>query len=159
METPKGDAARLEQVHGLVDLLVGASTSTRIGSLFAALGRDNRDEVLHAGDFLDEVLVDERGIGEAEEGGVRMGVTELDEVCLAHERLATRVDKDVRTKLVALVDDGVDVFVAQVEFVAVLGCPAPPCNAGCRRSLGQARRPKARCTGTSRVTSPVYPRR
>ena len=54
-----------------------------------------------------------------------MGIAELDEIRLAHERLATRVNEDMRTKLVALVDDGVDVFVAQVELVAVLGCPAP----------------------------------
>ena len=54
-----------------------------------------------------------------------MSVAEPDEVCLAYERLAARIDEDVRTKLVGLIDDGVDVFVAQVELVAVLGCPAP----------------------------------
>ena len=53
-----------------------------------------------------------------------MRLAEPDEVNFAHERLAARVDEDVRAELVCLVDDGVDVVIAQVELVTVLCSPA-----------------------------------
>ncbi len=54
----------------------------------------------------------------------RVLLAEPDEVSFAHERLAAGVDEDVRAELLALVDDGVDVVIAQVELVAVLCRPA-----------------------------------
>ena len=53
-----------------------------------------------------------------------MRLTELDEVVLAHQRLAACVDVDVDAELLALADDGVDLVIAQVELVAVLRGPA-----------------------------------
>ena len=120
----EGHATRFEQVHGLVDRLVDPLATTGIGGLLAALCRDDRHEVLHTGDLLDELLVDERGVGEAEKSGIRVRLAELDEVGLAHERLTARVDEDVRPELVCLVDDRVDVVIAQVELMAVLRRPA-----------------------------------
>ena len=53
-----------------------------------------------------------------------MLLAQLDEVVLADQRLAARVDIHVDAELFALLDNGVDVLVAQVEPVAVVGSPA-----------------------------------
>ena len=114
----------VQQVHGSLHLGVGTLASTPVGSGLVALGRDCRDEVLDAEHLLAELFVDERGVGETQKRAIGMGLAELDEVMLAHQGFATRVDVDVDAELLALADDGVDLVVAQVELVAVLRGPA-----------------------------------
>ena len=53
-----------------------------------------------------------------------MLLAQLDEVVLTDQRLAARVDIHVDAELFTLLDDGIDVLVAQVEPVAVVGSPA-----------------------------------
>lgn len=114
----------VQQIHGGLHLGVGTLASTSVGGGLIALGRDCRDEVLDADHLLAELLVDERGVGEAQERAIRMGLAEPDEVVLSHQRLTARVDVDVNTEFLALADDGVDLVVAQVELVAILRRPA-----------------------------------
>ena len=113
-----------EQVHGALDLGVGTLAAAGVGGVLVALGRDSGDEVAHADHVLAERLVDERGVGEAQEDAVRVHLADLDEVVLAHERLAARVDVDVAAELRALVDDGVDVLQREVQGMAVFCRPA-----------------------------------
>ena len=124
----EGQAVLLEQVHAVLDLVVhavaDAHAAAEVGGLLAAFLANGRDEVLHAQQVLAELLVDERCVGEAQEDAVVVLLAQPDEVVLADQRLAARVDVHVDAKLFALLDDGVDVLVAQVEPVAVVGSPA-----------------------------------
>lgn len=56
---------RAQQVHAALDALVGSLASPRVGGLLEALGADGGDEVLDLDHVLAELLVDERGVGEA----------------------------------------------------------------------------------------------
>ena len=49
----------------MLNALVGSLASLRIGGLLEALGADGGDEVLDLDHVLAELLVDERGVGEA----------------------------------------------------------------------------------------------
>ena len=113
-----------KQRHGLRHLLEHAFTAARIGGFLEAFSRKCRHEVRHANHVLAERLVDERGVREAEERAIGMRLAQLDEVVLAHQGLATRVDEHVRSQGLALLDDGIDVVVAQVELMAVFCGPA-----------------------------------
>ena len=113
-----------KQRHGLRHLLEHAFTAARVGGFFESLSRNRWHEVRHANHVLAERLVDERGVGEAEERTIRMRLAQLDEVVLAHQGLATRVDEHVRSQGLALLDDGIDVVIAQVELMAVFRSPA-----------------------------------
>ena len=53
-----------------------------------------------------------------------MHLTQLDEVCLPHQRLAAGVDIHVGPKFFALTDDGVDSLQAEIELVSILSRPA-----------------------------------
>lgn len=120
----EGKSVGLQQRHGGDHLVVGALAATGVGGLPGSLGADGGHEILNAQQILTEVLVDEGGVGEAQETAVRMRLAEPDQILLAHQRLASGVDVDVAAKLFALANDGVDVVVGEVEFVAVLGRPA-----------------------------------
>ena len=120
----KGQLVGAQKVHGALDLDVGALPAAGVGGVLVALGRDGRHEVAHADHVLAEVLVDERGVREAEKRAVRVPLADLDEVMLAHERLAARVDVHVGAELLALCHDRVDVLERQVLLVAVLRGPA-----------------------------------
>ena len=84
--------------------------SPRVGGLLEALGADGGDEVLDLDHVLAELLVDECGVGEAQERAVGMLAAQRDDVVLAHERFSACVDADVHTEFFALADDGVDVL-------------------------------------------------
>ena len=123
-----GDAERqsvlLQQLHGMLDLGIRARATAAVGCLLEALGADGGNEVLHADHFLAERLVDQRAVGEGEEHAVGVHLAKLDEVLLADQRLAARVDVHVGAQLFALLDDGVDFLKAQVLPIAVLRRPA-----------------------------------
>ena len=123
-----GDAERqtvlAQQLHAVLDALVGSLAAAGVGCLLEALGADGGDEVLDLDHVLAELLVDERGVGEAQKRAVGVLAAQRDDVVLAHERLAARVDIDVHAELFALADDGVDVLEREVELVAVVCGPA-----------------------------------
>ena len=113
-----------QEVHAVLNALVGPFAATGVGCLLEALGADGRDEVLDLDHVLAELLVDERGVGEAQKRAVGVLAAQRDDVVLAHERLAARVDIDVHAELFALADDGIDVLEGEVELVAVIRGPA-----------------------------------
>ena len=108
----------------MLDLGVRALATAGVGGVLVALGADGGNEVCHANHIVAERLVDERGVREAEERAIGMRLAQLDEVVLAHQGLAARVDEHVRSQGLALLDDGIDVVVAQVELMAVFCGPA-----------------------------------
>ena len=61
----KGQPMAVQQIHGSFHLGVGTLAPAPIGGGLVALGRDGRDKVLDANHLLTELLVDERGVGEA----------------------------------------------------------------------------------------------
>ena len=115
---------RVQQVHAVLNALVGSLASPRVGGLLEALGADGGDEVLDLDHVLAELLVDERGFGEAQKRAVGMLAAQHDEVILAYKRFSACVDVDVYSELFALADDGIDVLERQVELVAVIDGPA-----------------------------------
>ena len=108
-----------KQRHGLRHLLEHAFTAARIGGFLEAFSRNRRYEVRYANHVLAERLVDKRGVRKAEERTIGMCLAQLDEVVLAHQGLAARINEYVRSQGFALFDDRVDVVVAQVELMAV----------------------------------------
>lgn len=61
----KGQPMAVQQIHSGLHLGVGTLAPAPIGGGLVALGRDSRDKVLDANHLLTELLVDERGVGEA----------------------------------------------------------------------------------------------
>ena len=120
----EGQPVAREKIHGRVHLGVGARAAPPVGGRFVALGGDGRHEVLHADHLLAELLVDERGVREAQKRAVRMGLAQPNEIALAHEGLAASIDVHVHAEFLALADDGVDLVVGEVQGVPVLGGPA-----------------------------------
>lgn len=112
-----------QELHGAHDLGVGALPAPCIGGRFGALGADGGYEVRHADHVLAEFLIDERGVGKAEERAVRVLLANANQVAFAHHRLAAGVDVDMGAKLTSLVDDRADVVIAQVERMPVLSSP------------------------------------
>ena len=112
-----------EQAHCPDDLLVRALAAASIGCFLEAFHADGGDEVLHAQQILAKLFVYERRVGEREERAVGVRFAERDEIPLAHERLAARVDVHVGAELGALADNGVQFVVGEVFLVTVLGGP------------------------------------
>ena len=113
-----------QKFHGVFDFFVRTLATAGVGGVLVALGADGRDKVCNADHVVTERLVDERGIGEAEEHAVLMFFANSDQVVLADERLAAGIDVDVRAELFALRDDRVDVIEGQILLIAILGGPA-----------------------------------
>ena len=113
-----------QDLHRVADLLENALAAACIGALFVALDADGRDKVAHAQHILGELVVDQRAIGEAQEHTVGVVLADLNDVILAHERLAAGVNIHIRAHGRTLVDDVVDLIKAQVELVAVGRRPA-----------------------------------
>ena len=112
-----------EQFNSVRDLVIGAFASALIGGFTCSLRADRRNEVLHFQQILAELLVDEGGIGEAQETAVRVVLAQSDEIAFAYERFSSRVDVDVHTQIDALVDDVVNGLVAEVEVVPIFCRP------------------------------------
>jgi hypothetical protein len=106
------------------DLLIGALAAAASVASFKALQRDGGDEVVNPLHLVGELLVDEGGVGEAEEHAVGVLLAQAMMIVLAHQRLAAGVDIHIDAELLALTDDVVDLVIAQVQLVAVLGGPA-----------------------------------
>ena len=104
--------------------MVRAGTAARIGGFFGAFCANGGHEVLHAQDVLAEFFIDKRCVGEAQKRAVGMRFAQADKVLFAYHRLAARVDVNVSAQLNALVDNGVNIFVRQIQAVAVIGGPA-----------------------------------
>ena len=114
-----------QQLHGLYDLLIDALAPAAVGGLLKApLQRDGGDEVFHPQHVVGKFLVDQGGVGEAQEDAVIVLVAQGNQVILAHHGLAAGVDIDVNAQILALGDDIVDLVKGQVELVAVLRRPA-----------------------------------
>ena len=113
-----------KQRHGLRHLLEHTFTAASVGGFLEAFSRNCRHEVRYANHVLTERLVDKRGVRKAEERTIGMCLAQLDKVAFAHQGLAARIDEYVRSQGFALLDDRVDVVVAQVELMAVFRSPA-----------------------------------
>ena len=121
----EGQLPGLQDLHGPADLLEYALAPAAVGGLLEPLHADGGDEVLHPEHLTGKILVNEGGVGKAQEFTVLVLVAQGDQVVLAHQRLAAGVDVDVNPQLFALHDDIVDLVEAQVQTIAVLRRPAP----------------------------------
>ena len=108
----------------MLHLGIDPFTATAVGGLLEAFGAKGGHEVLHADHLPAEPLIDERAVGEGQEDAIGVHLAELDKVALTHQGLASGVDVNVRAKLLALADDGIDFLQAQIQLVAVLAGPA-----------------------------------
>ena len=86
----------LQQLHGLLHLGIRSCTTATIGRFLEAFGADGGNEVFHTNHFLAERLVDQRAVGKRKEYAIGVHLAQLDEVLLAHQRFATRVDIHMR---------------------------------------------------------------
>ena len=123
-----GDAVEelplMQQLHGVDHLPIGPLAPAAVGGGLVPLQGDGGHEVPHPQHLVSESLVDEGGVGEAEEDAVVVLLAEPDEVLLPYQGLAAGVDIHVDAHLLALADDIVDLVKAQVQLVAVLRRPA-----------------------------------
>ena len=131
----KEQLALLQARHGLDDLAIGALAAAEVGRFLKTLDADGGDEVLHAQHFVGKGIVDQRAVGEGEEGAVVVLFTQSNQIGLAYQRLTAGVDINVGSQLFALADDAVQLFIAEVQFVAVFRRPA----AGAAEIAGRGR--------------------
>ena len=111
-----------QKLHCLGHFAECAVAAAPVCSFLEALDADGGHEVFHAGHLLAESVVDERAVDERQEHAVRVCFAQV--VFLADERLTAGVDVNMRSQLLALADDGIEVLVAEVEIVPVFCCPA-----------------------------------
>ena len=131
----KEQLALFQARHGLDDLAIGALATAEVGRFLKTLDADGGDEVLHAQHFVGKGIVDQRAVGEGEEGAVVVLFTQANQIGLAYQRLTAGVDINVGSQLFALADDAVQLFIAEVQFVAVFRRPA----AGAAEIAGRGR--------------------
>ena len=93
----------LQQGHGVGDLLIHALATAGVVGLLEALQADGGDEVLHPQQILAELLVNEGGVGEGQEGHVVVLLAQGDDVLLPHQRLAAGVDVHIDAQFLTLV--------------------------------------------------------
>ena len=110
--------------HGGHDPVVDALAPARVSGFAVTFHAEGRDEVATGFDRVNELLVKERAVRERQKHAVVVAPAELDDVRLANERLAARVDVEVDPEALTLLDDGVDVGERKVEPVAVVRSPA-----------------------------------
>ena len=120
----KEDAVFLQQIHGMHHSGVVALTPACIVGLRGALDGQHKGDVAQTLHFLAEGLVDEGGVGVDGKLHVVVLFGQLQDVLLAHQRLAAGEHIQVHAQLLALGDDLVHVLKAQVVLVAVLAGPA-----------------------------------
>ena len=84
------------------DLLIDAVAPAAVGGLLKALDADGGHKVLHPQHLIGKGLVDQGAVGEGQEHAVVVLLAQLDEVVLAHQRLAAGVDVDVDAQFLAL---------------------------------------------------------
>ena len=99
------------------------SPAAVIGGL-KTLQRDSGDEVLYPQHLLAEGFVNEGAVGKGEKFAVRVQFTQPDQVGFADQGLAAGVDVHVGPQRLALANDAVDGFQAQIQVMSVLRCPA-----------------------------------
>ena len=114
----------VQQIDGLHDLAVHAVAAPTICGALGALQGNRGDKVLHPQHLVRKSLVDQCGVGKAEENAVGVLFTKADQVLLAYQRLTASVDVHVDAQLLTLLDNAVDLLVGQVQLVAVLSGPA-----------------------------------
>ena len=113
-----------EQLHGLPDFLIASLSAAGIVCLLEAFQGNSRNKVFDPQQLLTEVPVNQRAVGERQKFAVRVHFTQTQQIRLAHQRLAAGVDIHINSQLLALPDDGVHGFQAQVQLTAVFRGPA-----------------------------------
>ena len=113
-----------QNLHRADDGLIGALPAPCVGVLFEALHADGGNEVLDAEHLVGECVVDQRRVGKRQKHAVAVLFAELDNVILAHERLAAGIDVKIDAELFALQDNFVQSFQIHGKTVAVVGRPA-----------------------------------
>ena len=113
-----------QQLHGALGRREGSLAATEVRVLLEALDADRGDEVFNAGDFFAEILIDQRSIGKAGEECFGMALTEGDDVLLADQGLAARVEKNISAKRLGLLNDVIQFLQREIEGVTILRRPA-----------------------------------
>ena len=114
----------LEQVHGVHDSGIVALAAAGIVCLRGALDGQHKGNVAQAHHFFAEGLVDQGGVGVDGKLHIIVLFGQLQDVLLAHQRLAAGQHVQVHAQLLALSDDLVHILKAEVVLVAVLTGPA-----------------------------------
>ena len=135
-----------QQGHGLLDLLIYALAPAGVIGLLKALQGNGGNEILHPQHLLAEALVDQGAVGEREELTIRVHLAQLDEIRLTYQRLAASVNVHVGAKLLALADDGIHGFQAEVELVSILSRPTAGAVHIAGGGGGPAEWPRGHCT-------------
>jgi hypothetical protein len=114
----------LQKLHGMHNLLVYAISTSSVCSCLCSLKADSRNKVFHTEHFLTEFFVNKSSVCEGKELAVRMHLTDLNKVFFADKRLTACVDVHISSQLFTLFNNRIDGLKIQVQFVAILCCPA-----------------------------------
>ena len=80
-------------------------TATVIGCFLKALDADGWDKVFDSQHLVGKFLVDEGGIGKAQELAIAVLFAQGNQILFAHQRFAAGVDVHINAQLLALGDD------------------------------------------------------
>ena len=87
------------------------------------------NKVFNPEHLMAEFLINQCAIGKGKELTVRMHFTNPDQIFFADQWLASCVDIHVSAQLLALTDDRIDGFQAQVQLICRTPPPSTRCNA------------------------------
>ena len=113
-----------QNIHRTDNLLIGSFSAPVIRSIFEAFNRDCGYEILYPKHFVRESFIDQRSIGKGQEGRFRVTFAQGDDILLPHQWFTAGINEEVATELLSLSNHTVQLFQCQIQFIAILRCPA-----------------------------------
>ena len=110
----EGQLVSFHPGHSILHFLIDSLTSPAVISFLKALQRNGRNEILNPEHLMTKFLVNERTIGKRQELTVRVHLAQFNNVFFPHQRFTACVDVHIGTQLLALTDNGVDIFQTEV---------------------------------------------
>ena len=120
----KDDAVLLQQIHRVHDSGIVPLTAAGIVGLRGALDGQHEGNVAQTHHLFAEGLINEGGVGVDGKFNIVVLLRQLQDIGLAHQRLAAGQHVQVYAQLLALGNDLVHILKAEVVLVAVLTGPA-----------------------------------
>ena len=113
-----------QNIHRTDNLLIGSFSAPVIRSIFEAFNRDCGYEILYSKHFVRESFIDQRSISKGQEGRFRVTFAQGDDILLPHQWFTAGINEEVATELLSLSNHTVQLFQCQIQFIAILRCPA-----------------------------------
>ena len=113
----------LHQIHGMHDLFKASGATAGIIDFLISLQTDRYREIADPHHLFTKCFIDQRTVCKCMECAVIMLLAQTDQICLAHKRLASGIHIEVNAKLLALCNNGIQIFKGKIQLMPVLGSP------------------------------------